>query len=288
VGVLLRNILAIVVTFNPDRDVLERLLDRLNEEEVPAIVVDNGSREIVADWLAVRAEAVSLLALGDNFGIATAQNRGIAAARARGSEAVVLFDQDSLPPAGMIASLAEAAARLAEDGVRLAAIGPCPVDARLARPVPPGRPEPLPVDHLIASGCLVPLAAFDVIGPLRDDLFIDYVDIEWCLRAATLGYRCYMLPSLIMAHEFGTPRRVFGRAFVSHGPARHYYLFRNSVWLWRQTWVPAGWRWRKLPRLILRLGFNILFATPRREQWTMMARGLADGMAGRLGRRVDP
>ena len=42
-----------------------------------------------------------------------------------------------------------------------------------------------------------------------------------------------------------------------------------------------------LPRLMLRLGFNALFARPHREQWRMMARGLADGVMGRMGRGHD-
>jgi rhamnosyltransferase len=34
----------------------------------------------------------------------------------------------------------------------------------------------------------------DVVGGMNDSLFIDYVDIEWCLRAKNLGYEilgCY-------------------------------------------------------------------------------------------------
>ncbi len=39
-------------------------------------------------------------------------------------------------------------------------------------------------DFLIASGCLTPIESFDAIGLLNDDMFIDYVDIEWgCAHA---------------------------------------------------------------------------------------------------------
>jgi hypothetical protein len=36
--------------------------------------------------------------------------------------------------------------------------------------------------------------------------------------------------------------------------------------------------------LLLRPGFNTVFARPRRQQWSMMIRGLADGLAGRMGK----
>ncbi|MCV5831057.1 hypothetical protein OFN28_30780, partial [Escherichia coli] len=47
------------------------------------------------------------------------------------------------------------------------------------------------VDHLIASGSLIPVDVFEKIGGMDDSLFIDYVDVEWSLRARYQGLRCY-------------------------------------------------------------------------------------------------
>ncbi|MDR3470279.1 MAG: glycosyltransferase family 2 protein [Devosia sp.] len=287
---MVASVAAVIVTYEPEPRALERLLDRLASEVGEVIVVDNGSAFDVAGLLAVRSRAQErLLPLGSNFGIAAAQNRGIEAARAAGADAVILFDQDSLPPTGMLATLAAALAMLQTTGRKPAAVGPVPIDARLS----PRRAEasettgPLAVDHLIASGCLIPLPILDDVGPMREELFIDYVDIEWCLRAAAHGYRCYRVPAARMAHEFGSPLTVLGHAYASHSPMRHYYLFRNSAWLWQQVSIPWGWRLKTAPRIISRLAFNALFAKPHRQQWRMMLRGLRDGFAGRLGRGHD-
>jgi rhamnosyltransferase len=285
---MIASVTAIVVTYEPEPQALGRLLDRLAGDRIAVMVVDNGSRFDVAGLVAGRRQAgEQVLPLGANLGIAAAQNRGIEAARATGSEAVILFDQDSLPPPGMVEVLATALEALRSAGLRPAAVGPVPVDARLAPHRAPGAAGPHAVDHLIASGCLIPLAVLDEVGLMREDLFIDYVDIEWCLRAATRGHRCYQVPAARMAHEFGSPVTVLGRAYTSHSPMRHYYLFRNTVWLWRQASIPLGWRFRAAPRVVARLAFNAVFARPHREQWAMMLRGLGDGLAGRLGRRHD-
>lgn len=41
------------------------------------------------------------------------------------------------------------------------------------------------VDYLIASGCLIPQTAIEEVGLMQEDLFIDYVDIEWGYELST-------------------------------------------------------------------------------------------------------
>ena len=285
------RVIAIVVTHDPDLTALGYLLEALKRQVSATIIVDNHSTRNLSNFLFAGAPSTeTLLPLGENLGIAAAQNRGIERARVMGAEAVILFDQDSLPEPDMVWKLVAALGALAAEGRKVAAVGPRPVDARLGRhSTGDDGPErgPVPVDHLIASGCLIPMAAFEAVGPLREELFIDYVDIEWCLRAASLGLICYRLDTLPMAHEFGSPVDVLGRSYVSHTPMRHYYLFRNTIWIWRQRALPWRWRLRMTPRLLLRLGFNAIFARPHRQQWRLMRRGIADGFAGRMGKRHE-
>ena len=281
---MISSIVAIIVTYEPEPAALGALLDRMAGEVMATVVVDNGSAADIAALVDLRGRAAeTCLPLGRNLGIAAAQNRGIAEARRLGADAVILFDQDSAPPAGMVTALAATFDELEAAGRRPAAVGPLPIDARLSARPAPGSGAILPVDHLIASGCLIPLRVLDAVGGMREDLFIDYVDIEWCLRAKAAGHQCYEASSVRMPHEFGAPVTVLGRAYASHGPLRHYFLFRNTLWLWRQGNVPLGWRLRKAPRVALRLLFNLVFARPHLAQWAMMRRGLADGLAGRLG-----
>ncbi len=285
------RVLAIVVTYNPELSRLTSLLDSLIGQVDATIVVDNGSKSDVGAFLADRhLTAEHYVGLAFNQGIAAAHNCGIAFARERGFRYVILFDHDSVANPGMIGLLVQAAEARSARGELVAAIGPNLFDERLGRGTHferARRAEPedglVRVDHVISSGCLIPIAALDRVGDMRSELFIDYVDTEWCLRAGARGLHCYGSVHAKMSHEFGEPMYVFGHAFAAHTPMRHYYLFRNSIWLWRQKWVPIHWRCSAGLRTILRLGFSIVFAKPHMAQWKMMWRGLRDGIHGRQG-----
>jgi rhamnosyltransferase len=145
------------------------------------------------------------------------------------------------------------------------------------------------VDYLIASGSLIPLATLNAVGAMAEDLFIDYVDIEWGLRARGLGFRSYGVCAARMEHNLGeAPIRILGHSVPLHSPLRHYYHFRNAVWLYLNGNMPLHWKCADGWRLVLKYGFYTLFARPRLAHVRMMSRGILDGLRGRLGPREDP
>ncbi len=294
------TVAAVVVTYRPDTAAVARLLEALANQVEAVIVVDNGSDKVTLAELAAKAtERLRVIALGDNLGLAAAQNRGIAQARQIGADYVVLFDQDSRPAADMVTRLLAVAAAKQAAGIRVAAVGPRYQDQR-QRALQPfvrvrgpliGRcrcrspADVLEVDQLIASGSLIPMAALDAVGDMVETLFIDYIDTEWVLRARQRGYRAYGVCAATMTHVLGeTPLRLFGREVVVRSPLRHYYMFRNAVWVYRQAWVPAMWKLADGLRLLQKFCVYALFARPRRAHLWMMLRGVRDGLTGRMGR----
>lgn len=295
------TICAVIVSYFPERAKLERLLHALRDQVTHIVVVDNGSRDEQIAWLAsVAADPrPALIRLGDNRGVARAQNVGIEHAQALGCDGVVLFDHDSLPEPDMVAKLVDALTRLASGGATVAAVGPRYSDLRQDNPPPFIRivgisvarqrcdtdDALVEVDYLISSGCLIPLSAIDRVGPMHDELFIDYVDIEWGLRAKAAGLQCYGVCGARMQHELGdAPIRFRGRMIPHHSPLRHYYHVRNAVWMYRQPTYPFHWKIADGYRLLLKYGFYTLFAPPRHKHWWMMTKGIAHGLLGRLGR----
>ncbi len=283
---------AIVVTYHPERAPLLRLLDGLASQVGQIVVVDNTGDGRVAGSLARRGRANEhCIAFAENRGVAAAHNSGIAWARERGARYVVLFDQDSEPAPDMVARLAAAADRLIEAGRRLGAVGPRYVDPRQpglaafsaanAEEAPPGV---VPVKYVISSGCLMPLATLEATGGMNEALFIDYVDIEWGWRAQRRGYPSFGVPEAVLHHALGdAPIRAFGREFPSHPPLRHYYHFRNALWLYRQPGPATTWKLADAFRLARRYVFAALFAKPRLEHVRMMSLGVWHGLRGRLG-----
>jgi len=263
------------------------------------MLVDNGSSADRLQWLRELAgPGIRLIELGSNKGIAAAQNVGLAQARLAGCSHVLLLDHDSVPAASMVAELQRALASLGARGARVAAMGPRYLDARQNNPPPFIRidglrlvrcPCPTPdtiveVDYLIASGSLIPMSTLEVVGGMAEELFIDYVDIEWGLRARRQGFQSYGVCAALMSHDLGeAPVSFMGRSLPIHSPLRHYYHFRNAVWLYRSSAIPLQWKCVDAWRLLLKYGFYTIFAKPRLQQFGMMSRGIVDGFRGRLG-----
>lgn len=292
------QVCAIVVAFYPDER-LPALIAELATQVGAIVVVDNTP---VGQAGAVETEQATLIALGDNLGIAAAHNRGIEWAREQGFGFVLLMDQDSQPDAGMVAAQLAAYDDLIRQGKKIAALAPRFHDARygvdapfiqlhdyrIARVGCQADDAPVEAAYVISSGSLIPLGVLNAVGDMREELFIDYVDIEWGLRARKRGYGCYGLCTTRMHHRLGDDARKLpwpgGRRVPIRGPLRHYYLFRNAIWMYRQGWVPWQWKLEDAWRLLMKFGYYALFTAPRWEQVKMMSRGLWDGLRGRMGR----
>lgn len=294
------RVVAVVVTYEPELDALGYLLDVLRGQVNSVVVVDNGSKPDLDAWNNKRGtHAVDLIRLGENLGIAKAQNAGIEWAKNRGAEFVLLMDQDSVPATDMVENLLNAVSTLEAEGKAVACVGPCYTDQRQAtsspfvrmermkiRHIPCNASTPLiPVDFVISSGCLIPMKVLNAVGGMQDDLFIDYVDVEWGLRARRDGYQSYGVYAAKMQHSLGgEPIRFFGRIFPSHSPLRSYYRFRNGIYLLRQPWSGKMWFFTDARRLILLYVFFAFFSDSRLEHIKMMSLGIWHSFFGRMGR----
>ncbi len=317
------SLLAVTVTFHPDLEVLRQQVEHLlcaasemsGKETNPfcepkkrgfpflsILLVDNGSKpETLAElhqWVDQDCR-VKLMELGENRGLAAAHNCGIAVASEQGHTHVLLMDQDSLPAPNMVAELVQSFAKLTSERLRVAAVGPWYHDPVLDNP-----PDFLrlhwwgisryseqsnypivEVDYLISSGCLISLAALESVGTMQEALFIDYVDIEWGLRARRLGWTLHGVFAARMTHSLG-PRivRFLWRRFPLHSPQRHYFVVRNALWLYRDGALPLVWRVPHALRLLLRFSVYLLVGDSRRERLKFVWMGLRDGLLGRMGK----
>lgn len=287
---------AVVVFFHPDVACVERA-NRL-ASKMRCVVVDNTPMLRTADRLGL-SESVEYVCNAQNVGIATALNQGVQALIRSGVEIAVLFDQDSEPPDTLLSALPEQVAQANECGEKVALVGPAYDDPRLGGVAPfvrfrhwklerlaPEGSEPIDVDFLITSGSCINLRYWDDVGPMDDTLFIDFVDLEWCVRAKRKGYRILGVPWIKMSHELGgEPVRILGRPYPMHGPIRHYYLFRNAMALIKRSYMPWSWKTTELLKLPVRLMVYALFPADRSQHVRMALQGLRDGWVGRLGPR---
>lgn len=286
---------AVIIFYNPDANCIEHV-NRL-AAVMHCVVVDNTPDARTGREVGLSPD-IEYLPNGDNVGIATAINQGIEALIRSGFDTAILLDQDSEPPATLLSELPAVveASRLAGDHVAL--VGPVYDDERLGGAAPfvrfrrwsleriaPEGATPIDVDFLITSGSCINLDCWAAVGPMEDALFIDFVDLEWCIRAKHKGFRVLGVPWVHMKHSLGDePVRIFGRPYPVHIPIRDYYLFRNSIALILRSYVPFSWKSTEIVKMPFRLAIYGMFLKPRRSHLAMALRGFRDGIRGKLGR----
>ncbi|MBT8113887.1 MAG: glycosyltransferase family 2 protein [Arenicella sp.] len=304
------RVLAVVVSYNPQVEALKILLRSLAEQQVPTLVVDNASNNIAEiERLSHTHESeVMLHRQSANSGLGAAHNVGIGLAREKGFSHVLLLDQDSVPLSGMVEEL-EQAMRLKSALGKVSAVGATYLNAdngaesffvrfgwlKFQRQYCGNRDADgcIEADFLISSGSLIALEALDHIGLMDEKLFIDHVDTEWFLRARNRGYRAFGVCNAVMQHGLGnTTHQInfggnkFGRQrnVPQHQPFRYYYIFRNSILLYKRRDASLLWKWNDFQRLIMIALMFGLFRGPRRENAQMMIKGIIDGLRGISGK----
>lgn len=294
------QVFAIIVTYNPDLAVFSSQLRSL-KGSVGFIIVDNASSNSAdipgtVDNLAL--EEVHFVQNDTNMGLATAQNQGIEAARKLGASHVIIFDQDSIPDPHMVDTLLATEARLLDEGKKVGALGPITYDPDTLIQYPitkyrgpiikryfPAPGESTDATFIIASGSLIRMSVLDDVGGMLDDLFIDYIDVEWCYRAQSKGYGIYATATARMSHRVGDERvSLFGRSISKHSPLRRYYLTRNSFMVLRLAHIPLGYKLRELMLNFARFVAFLYFSDERIKYLKYIKKAAFDGFRGKFGK----
>jgi rhamnosyltransferase len=294
-------IAAVIVLYHPDLTLLERLLASLGGQADRVVAIDNtpGSSATLAPFLERFQCAIAYIPVGDNKGIAEAQNIGIRESIKAGCSHVLLLDQDSVLSPGMVDKLIAAEGELLKAGIKVGAVGPRYVDGKTDIPsfairygavtvrkiaLDPLSSMPVETDILIASGSIIRTATLQTVGIMRGDLFIDLVDTEWALRARSNGYKNYCIPSAIMMHSVGDAAiKVFGKSVYLHRDLRKYYRLRNAMYLLQVS--SMGWQWRSyILRWIPYYLFLSLWTSEHKlSNARLLLNALWDGLLRRLG-----
>lgn len=294
------SIAAIVVTYNPVVSDLNIFLLNLSSQVDKIIIVDNASKNI-NELLDFQEKIPNIVFIknNDNEGLAFAQNQGVRYVKdILNFEFLMVFDQDSNVDDNFVSSLYEGYLELKEAGNSVAAVGPVYYDAKTNELYPATKYvgpfikriepsfEPVEVTFIIASGSLIPVKMFDEVGIMNEDFFIDYIDVEWCLRAKSKGFGSYMVPKAKMIHTIGDNRmNLFGRKISIHSPLRRYYLIRNSFIISKLNYIPFGYKLRELVFNLLRFFIFILISENKKEVLKFSLQGFHDGVKGKVGKR---
>ena len=286
-----------MVAYHPKAGELETSVKSLLRNFKKVVVVWNGPHPFKAPAF-LKNPKVTLMDMGDNVGLARALNQGIGRAFDLGAAWVYLSDQDSTLPSDFKKLMMEYSSYIPKD-FKVAAIGPRYFNLVTRRRnnfsqlllfwkrrINP-RPEDIYIRSidLITSGSFISKVAFMKVGPMREELFIDMIDIEWILRAKRMGFDSVALPNVMLFHHLGDYEfKFFWTSFAIHSPLRFYYYFRNTVYLYTLSHIFLKWKLADGLRNIFRFLFYVILVKPRLSYLRMALLGTYHGLTGRMGK----
>ena len=291
-----KDVCAILVAYHPDA-AFPRRLSGISQQVGAVVIVDNGSADAEVALLreCLLDPTVALVLNSENLGIASALNIGVQRAAALGYGWVLLLDQDSRVESDMVVTLC-AVRESFPDKERLAIIGSNFWEKHRRSPKA-NRFDSCgaqwdEVETVITTGSLLSLAAYENIGPFREEFFIDYVDTEYCTRAKAKGYHVLKTRRPLMFHSIGTPtqhRLLWMKKWTSnHSADRRYYIARNRTVMIRErgkyilgSWVLVSFlscfkSWKRIA----------LYEETKGSKMAAGFRGWWDGVCGRMGPRT--
>lgn len=275
----------VIVLYNPDLTLLEKVLDSVCRQVNVVFLADNSTTTLVNKPWMNRTNTV-YEKMDGNVGIAAAQNVGIDYLQKKACSHIIFMDQDSIMETGMVNLLMNGLTQLLNQQIPVGAIGPRVVNRMTKQSYVGSIKKGKPIDNaltevteLISSGSLVPIEHFSSVGLFDEYLFIDAVDHEWCWRANLLQkLRFFIAEDTHLSHCLGEGDHWF--LVTVHKPTafRCYYQYRNYFLLLRKKYVPLYWKLSNGIKYFVKFFYFPLAFSSKRSYLSHMVRGIHDGL----------
>ncbi len=224
-----KNIAAVVILYYPPEIVYNNIQSYL--EEIERLYIFDNSPNIVDKNIELlkRNEKVRYITQNKNVGIGVAINIAARKATDEGFNYLLTMDQDSCISTDMINKMMSVAKQYLEAGI----ITPLHIVENDVQIIPSQEYEVVP--SAMTSGNILNLKIFNKIGGLNEDLFIDYIDHEYCLRLQQNGFSIIRVNTALLYHKVGSleEKSFFWKKIhpTGHSPIRLYYQTRNLLYL---------------------------------------------------------
>ena len=240
------NCAVVIVTFFPEQSSI-KTIKTCTDACSFVVVVDNTPDSRSVEF--PEADNLLVVRLGVNKGLATGLNRGIHLSGEKGYQNIFLFDQDSSVSSDffnkMLLFKKETDKKYSNCAICVPnffdrnsqTFSKFPVlDRFRLRHFTCENSYTIPANGsvmAITSGSLLDYERVKIIGGMREDYFIDFLDNEYCMRVYTAGYRISINCNVILDHAIGnrvTKKFLFLTVKPNHHlPVRKYYITRNGL-----------------------------------------------------------
>jgi rhamnosyltransferase len=285
-----QSVCAVIVTYKPPPTFIDNIV-AVAAQVGHVVVVDNGSSGETEKQLQELETRLGCKVIRNhqNLGIAAALNLGVNHAIEAGFDWIATLDQDSRVSDRFISQMLETYQQAAHPE-KVAIIAPSCVDRESGVYVPCMRTGNGEIITTMTSGSMLPASTIQVLGAFDEILFMDYVDIEFCLRARQKGMLILQSPAVLF-HSLGrtTFHRFLGVAFgvTNHSAERRYYITRNRLRLLRRYAADWPWVWREIKAMLLQGAKVVLMEDDKWRKLRAMVAGTADGLSRKVGKQVE-
>lgn len=279
------ELVGVVVLYNPNEKNLDSIvhnssiLDRL-------IVIDNSDNNDLANIEKLDCiDSIKLIRLGKNVGIGRALNIGAEIALDINTEWLVTLDQDSILPSNYREILDFIRSRKEKIGV----VSPVHKrDDEAIERVNFGKSDYAIVDSVMMSGNIINMRAFKEIGGFNEEFFIDYVDIEYCLRLMKLNYKIILLKNIGIDHSLGESKwyKLGSLIFkpTNHSPLRRYYITRNRFSMLCNNRYSLHYKLSDIIRFFKETIYIMIFEKDKFRKFKAIVLGIRDALRKKLGK----
>lgn len=282
------KIAATVILYNPGPNVINNIGSYTNWVEI-IYAIDNSEKEnrVLTKEIA-DIPRVKYIRAGMNSGIAKAINIAAQTALQENYDLLLTMDQDSKARPKMIANMLAILNYV--DITEIGIISPWHITDPDKTPASERLYDE--VQTVMTSGNLLNLNAYKESGPFNEQLFIDCVDHDYCLRLIRQGYKVIRSNNAELEHTLGkqTFHKLFGKTKVTnnHPPLRRYYITRNRLYLMAKYKAdfPEYYKASK-QELIKEFKYIILFEKNKLSKIKMMFKGFLDYKKGKMGKYDD-
>lgn len=270
----------VVVLYNPTEDVIENIKSYINDINI-LYVVDNSekyNKTVIAQIKKI--SKCKYINNNGNKGIASALNIGAKLAIKDGAKWLLTMDQDSKATPEMVKFLKECIFQYKNNNVGIVS----PFHA--SKYNKEAKDKKCKIQKMVmTSGNLLNLDAYSIVGPFAEDLFIDYVDNEYCLRLNKNNFIIIENAKAILEHNLGelSRKKIFWKNIYCYNYSyiRYYYRSRNVILVGKKyNYVDKDYLIELLKDSIK----IILYETDKMKKFLYITKGILDGLNNKTGK----
>lgn len=274
---------AVVVLYHPDEKVISNI--RSYSGNLERIYVIDNSESANEKLIRKLKETDHIWYLWNqgNLGLAAALNQGCRKAFGEGMDYVFTMDQDSIFRKGSVESMISYVEK--NPGRIVAAPFIVPYYDTVPALNGAETEKTRSVKFAITSGMLVSRAAYEEVHGFDDDLFIECIDVDFCINLSIKKWKLVKTEGAVLYQRAGNsePRKFLWKVIhpLFDNPVRGYYKFRNKKFL-RKKYGRILYQFT--PGLFEAVLKTLLYEPDKLIRFQYYLKGYMDGAKGKMGR----